>query len=461
MSERPSHKRSKSALALSLLRGEGAPKGESGSESGSPITRMTSNNLPSLSASTTSNNIVNTVDGGGLAPIPEPTESNISLKTAEKVAPSGLQDHKMSIEDSVRTFRVFEVLRSGDTAAISRALREASSSQISGTTILHLAIQCAEPQAVDYVLSNGGVRDVNSRDREGNTPLHLAAQLGRTPIVKQLLQQADLNESVANHQGRTPIDVARTPEIFQELQLARSVYIESIVRQVHGLVAHTDHRRLEDLLVDARVENVLDVNALELVTDLDTMDTGGTLLHEGARKKDIALIQILLMHGADPFRRDRKGKLPQDVTKDDRTRAILKKSPAAAIAQRGIQEKTILGGVSRQKTSAGASVEAGKEGREIKGYLKKWTNYTSGYKLRWFVLEDGVLSYYKHQGMFFAFRQCGCHCSNLLIRRCRISMPWCYQYANSQATYGCTRQNSFRDSRKVFCQISSEGQSCR
>ena len=35
----------------------------------------------------------------------------------------------------------------------------------------------------------------------------------------------------------------------------------------------------------------------------------------------------------------------------------------------------------------------------MKGYLKKWTNYTSGYKLRWFVLEDGVLSYYKHQGI--------------------------------------------------------------
>ena len=33
----------------------------------------------------------------------------------------------------------------------------------------------------------------------------------------------------------------------------------------------------------------------------------------------------------------------------------------------------------------------------MKGYLKKWTNYTSGYKLRWLVLEEGVLSYYKHQ----------------------------------------------------------------
>jgi hypothetical protein len=127
------------------------------------------------------------------------------------------------------------------------------------------------------------------------------------------------------------------------------------------------------------------------------------LLHEGARNKDSQLIQILLTHGADPFRRDKKGKLPQDVTKDDKTRALLKKSPAAVIAQRGIQERAILGNNNAQGLSARASIGgeaplAGKDAREMRGYLKKWTNYTSGYKLRWFVLEDGVLSYYKHQG---------------------------------------------------------------
>jgi oxysterol-binding protein 1 len=399
MSERPSHKRSKSAIALSLLRGERSAKGDSGSESGSPITRTTSNNLLVPGATSSSNTSVSPVDGGSLAPIVEPSESTTSLPTAERVAPSGMQEHKVSIEDSVRTFRVFEVLRTGDLGAVSKALKETCTSKIPGTTILHLAIQCAEPQVVDYVLSNGGIKDVNSRDKEGNTPLHLAAQLGRTQIVKQLLQQPDVNESVVNHQGRSPIDVARTPEIFQELQLARSLYVDGVIRQLHDFVAHDDHKRLEDLLVDPRVENVLDVNALELVTDRDTIATGGTLLHEASRKRDMSLIQILLMHGADPFRRDRKGKLPQDVTKDDRTRAILKKSPAAAVAQRGIQEKAILGGIPSQKTSTGASVEAGKEAREMKGYLKKWTNFTGGYKLRWFVLEDGVLSYYKHQGM--------------------------------------------------------------
>lgn len=88
------------------------------------------------------------------------------------------------------------------------------------------------------------------------------------------------------------------------------------------------------------------------------------------------------------------------MTEDKTTKSLLKKSPAAAAAQRGIQEKTVLGGggAGLTRPMTGENALGGKEGREMKGYLKKWVNYTTGYKLRWFVLEDGVLSYYKHQG---------------------------------------------------------------
>jgi len=313
----------------------------------------------------------------------------------------------MSIEQSVKTFRIFEALRSGDTTAISKTIKESgiNGGGIQGTTVLHLAIQCADPAVVEYVLSSandaqGNKLDINARDKEGNTPIHLAAQLGRAPIVQQLLEQEGINDSVANYHGRTPLDLARTPEIFQLLQLSRSIFLDAKTKEVHSLVAKQDYEELEKLLVDPRVEAALDVNNLELATDQSTIQTGGTLLHEAARKRDTKLAQILLMHGADPFRRDRKGKLPQDVTKDDRTRGILKKSPAAVMAQRGIQEKAILGNTSGQRPGQGPgdTPAAGKDGREMKGYLKKWTNYTTGYKLRWFVLEDGVLSYYKHQG---------------------------------------------------------------
>ena len=311
-------------------------------------------------------------------------------------------------------FKIFEILRSGDSAAITKAVADTSTmptireeadvgtktGTLEGTTILHLAIQCADPAVVEQVLtvskSSPGVSiDVNARDRDGNTPLHLASTLGRVTTVRLLLEQPEINDSMANYQGKSPLDLARTPEIFQQLQLSRSLFVDSKVREVQKLVARQQYDQLAQLLEDPRVETVLDVNGGELATDPTTTQSGGTLLHEAARNKDMKLIQLLLMHGADPFRRDRRGKLPQDVTKDDRTRAILKKSPAAAAAQRGIQEKAVLGTGSSVPTDG---TPGGKDSREMKGYLKKWTNYTTGYKLRWFVLEDGVMSYYKHQG---------------------------------------------------------------
>lgn len=316
-----------------------------------------------------------------------------------------------SIEQSVRLFKIFEALRQGDTTAISKALREADVSRLEGTTILHLAVQCAEPSVVEYVLSmSAPTFDINARDREGNTALHIASQLGRISVVKLLLDQKGVNESLANYQGKTALDLARNPDVYSHLQLARSIFIDEAMRRIQELVRGDDYEGLEEMLADEHVRSIVDVNNPDLATDPATVESGGTLLHEASRKRDTRLIQILLLNGADPFRRDRKGKLAQDITKDDRTKQILKKSPAAAAAQRGIQEKAILG-ANGERASGQASAEnalSAKEAREMKGYLKKWTNYTTGWKLRWFVLEDGVMSYYKHQGqsrpIVFVFR---------------------------------------------------------
>ncbi|KAI1620449.1 Oxysterol-binding protein-domain-containing protein [Exophiala viscosa] len=407
MADRPVHKRSKSARVLNLLRSDD-PARDSGSDTESPATATSSTGPFSA---TTSNTQLTPVDAPRLAPLSpsitrtsamDPSDISTGSPDVSPKVPSGIAaGNSVSIEDSVRTFRVFEVLRGKDTAAISKAISESipSSSNpqpIPGTTILHLAVQCAEPNVVDQVIREGNGLDVNAQDKEGNTALHLAAQLGRGPVVKNLLELPVINDSITNRQGKLAIDLARTPELFQQLQLARTIFLDEKTRAIQAALAQGDYKQIEALLVEPRVEGTLDVNALELATEPLTVQTGGTLLHEAARKRDLQLAQILLLHGADPFRRDRKGKLPQDVTKDDRTRAILKKSPAAAAAQRGIQEKAILGNTPAQARSAGPN-DTSKDAREMKGYLKKWTNYTSGYKLRWFVLEEGVMSYYKHQ----------------------------------------------------------------
>ena len=42
-----------------------------------------------------------------------------------------------------------------------------------------------------------------------------------------------------------------------------------------------------------------------------------------------------------------------------------------------------------------SSGEAQSDNSEYRGWLLKWTNYIKGYRQRWFVLSDGLLSYYR------------------------------------------------------------------
>ena len=44
----------------------------------------------------------------------------------------------------------------------------------------------------------------------------------------------------------------------------------------------------------------------------------------------------------------------------------------------------------------GAEKKPEKESAEVKGWLYKWTNYIKGYQKRWFVLQNGLLSYYRY-----------------------------------------------------------------
>ncbi|KXG51909.1 ATP12, ATPase F1F0-assembly protein [Penicillium griseofulvum] len=398
------HKRSRSAIALALLHRDKSKGEDKDLDGDTNSVTSTSSNPGSLKHTPSRHS--RRKQGQDLSPPPAIQESAENMNTAEDLPSlNQMETGSMSLEQSVRTFRLFEILRSGDTTAISKAIKDTTDPQgascLNGTTVLHLALQCAEPQVVEYVLSTAEDLDINSRDRDGNTPLHIAAQLGRGPLVRELLNRPSINDSIVNYRGQTALDLARTPEIFQQLQLARSLFIDSKNQEIQGLIGRSDYKGLEALLEEPRVEGIMDVNSYDLVTDPTTAQSGGTLLHEGARNKDAQLIEILLTHGADPFRRDKKGKLPQDVTKDDKTRALLKRSPAAVIAQRGIQERAILGNSNAQglagRVSVGDAPLGGKDAREMRGYLKKWTNYTTGYKLRWFVLEDGVLSYYKHQ----------------------------------------------------------------
>ena len=54
-------------------------------------------------------------------------------------------------------------------------------------------------------------------------------------------------------------------------------------------------------------------------------DSGTSLLHEAAKRKDLRLIELAVRAGADVFVRDRAGKMAYDrAGKDDRVKVFLK-----------------------------------------------------------------------------------------------------------------------------------------
>jgi hypothetical protein len=46
-------------------------------------------------------------------------------------------------------------------------------------------------------------------------------------------------------------------------------------------------------------------------------------------------------------------------------------------------------------TSSSSLVSANSNNVVFSGYLMKWTNYIKGYQKRWFVLNNGLLSYFR------------------------------------------------------------------
>jgi len=93
-----------------------------------------------------------------------------------------------------------------------------------------------------------------------------------------------------------------------------------------------------------------------------------------SRRRDLRLVELAVKRGADVFVRDKRGKrvLEGEKNVDERIRVYL-----------------------RQFNNQDNLVHAKTDGRppDLNGFLSKWVNYRSGWRTRWFVLENGVLSY--------------------------------------------------------------------
>lgn len=299
--------------------------------------------------------------------------------------------------------------------------------------ILHYAVQVAPLQLVKDIINQKDrfaklgfdfdLIDINEKDNAGNTPLHMAAFQSRADVVSYLMDLPDINDTIINHLNLQPLDMCKDLNVAQLMQIKRSNYIAEIASEFRTAFNNRDFQHLESILSKPRNFNLLDINGMD-------PKTGDTVLHEFVKKRDVIMCRWLLEHGADPFKRDAKGRLPLDLLKkvdippgstgtvdsiSNKVTATTKQAidmELKKLLEKAAMEQSVVDitgiNVATFPTSSNSEnkiVITSDPGFNripspptFKGYLKKWTNFAQGYKLRYFILsEDGRLSYFIDQ----------------------------------------------------------------
>ncbi|KAH8111175.1 Oxysterol-binding protein-domain-containing protein [Phellopilus nigrolimitatus] len=292
----------------------------------------------------------------------------------------------LNVAESLYQVKLLGALRNGDAPVIHQLLaeigkdkrRSAEEDVDLGAAALHLAIRCASCETVGLLLSHRSISPNAAYPRGSDTTaLHLAASIGRADVVNLLLEQDGIDDTLRDCHGRTCKDVARGKDVQKAIRDSRALLTASYRSILHSYIAssptQSPPRSLIDLLHSPRARLV----------DLSYLDptTGRSLLHEAARRNDLSLIDVSIKAGADVFVRDKRGKAVGESgsgNKDDKVRVFLRQ-------------------FTNQDTSLLDHANTGADPPTLKGYLSKYTNVARGYNTRWFVLKNGVLSYYRHQ----------------------------------------------------------------
>ncbi|KAG9093089.1 hypothetical protein FS749_015118 [Ceratobasidium sp. UAMH 11750] len=292
-------------------------------------------------------------------------------------------------QDPLWQIRLLAALRTGDIANIQPFLtdikpgkkhspsdNDASAAEDIAGTLLHFAIRGATYETIELVLSNKYVSP-NLVHPPGSsfTAIHLASSLGRTDVLKLLLDQDGADDTIVDDHGQSVLDVAkdqRTLDVLRESQDDFRRQYTVVLSQYINQSNSTSSPASAELLAILRSPRVK-------LLDLSLLDgsSGTTLLHEAARRRDQPLVEAAVHAGADVFVRDRRGKGVLDGDKDkdgERIRVFLR--------QYLNQDASLVGSITNDPPS-------------YKGYLSKYANVAKGYNTRWFVLKDDMLSYYR------------------------------------------------------------------
>lgn len=276
------------------------------------------------------------------------------------------------------------------------------------------------------------VLDINQQNAQGNTPLHLASYLNRFDVCNLLLTdyKTIINDTIVNNNNLQALELTNNFKLYGMMIDLRNNYIKEIASELRLAFNNRDFEHLESVLIEnPRNKELLDLDGID-------PSTGDTVLIEFIKKGDIVMCDWILKVGnADPFARNDLGKLPKDYILELIQFGMIKTSKVPVENHNSVNTNQAIGkellkildnaaknqtmlNVIQTSNYDGASKQDGDAGMKkddepndkalaqeiteppiVQGYLKKWTNFATGYKLRYFILnpKEGKLSYYKNK----------------------------------------------------------------